>query len=168
MGEVSCSGRDYTVQMVDGTILRRHYSSLVSATANANQADVKLIDPFQLVDFKTRILPEHLYPKFRLQLEKFKNQNPHIDITEVPDDHSQDQVDDDHPQDLTGDQRVDRALGNENPDAIDEFIRKIVENARNESINFPADLRSTQKPRSFNKKNDKKGEKKSNPLYTLL
>merc|ERR1711867_415499 len=70
--EVSCSGRDYTVEMIDGKILRRHYSSLVSATANANQADVKLIDPFQLVDFKTRILPDHLYPKFRLQLDKLR------------------------------------------------------------------------------------------------
>merc|ERR1712089_18820 len=88
MGEVSCSGRDYTVQMIDGTILKRHFSSLVSATANANQADVKLIDPFQLVDFKTRILPEHLYPKFRLQLDKFKDQNPNIDITDEPDENS--------------------------------------------------------------------------------
>merc|ERR1712041_16784 len=32
-------------------------------------------------------------------------------------------------------------------------------------LNFPADLTNIQKPRSFNKKNDKKGEKKSNPLY---
>merc|ERR1712041_31065 len=107
------------------------------------------IDPFQLVDFKTRILPEHLYPKFRLQLEKFKNQNPDIDITEVPDDQGQDQVDADHPQDLTEDQRIERALGKENPDPIDEFIGKIVENARKERINFPADLTNIQKPRSF-------------------
>merc|ERR1712089_25469 len=153
MGEVSCSGRDYTVEMIDGGTLRRHYSSLVSATANANQADVKLIDPFQLVDFKTRILPEHLYPKFRLQLEKFKNQNPHIDITEVPDDYSQDQANDDHPQDLTGDQRVDRAMANENPSGADELIRKMVENVSHENIDFPADLRRIPKPKSFNKKN---------------
>merc|ERR1712041_38994 len=115
MGEVSCSGRDYTVQMVDGTILRRHYSSLVSATANANQADVKLIDPFQLVDFKTRILPEHLYPKFRLQLDKFKDQNPNIDITEIPDETSQDQADINPSQELTEDQRVNRAMDNNTP-----------------------------------------------------
>merc|ERR1712237_263598 len=63
-------------------LVRRHYSSLVSATANANQADVKLIDPFLLVDFKTKILPDHLYPKFRLQLDKFKDQNPNVDITD--------------------------------------------------------------------------------------
>ena len=151
--------------MIDGGTLKRHFSDLVSASATKNQSDITLIDPFQLVDFRTRILPEHLYPKFRLQLEKFKNQNPDIDITEVPDDQSQDQIDADHPQDLTEDQRIERALGKENPDPIDEFIRKIVENARNERINFPADLTNIQKPRSFNKKNDKKGEKKSDPSY---
>merc|ERR1712089_27425 len=107
MGEVSCSGRDYTVEMIDGTTLRRHHSNLVSATANANQADVKLIDPFQLIDFKTRILPEHLYPKFRLQLDKFKEQNPNIDITEVPQETSQHTQ---HTQEPTGDQRVETAL----------------------------------------------------------
>merc|ERR1712208_259523 len=105
--EVLGSGKDYTVQMVDGTILRRHYSSLVSTTANANQADVKLIDPFQLVDFKTKILPDHLYPKFRLQLDKFKDQNPNIDIT---DDTDNDSIQSQHIQGPTGDKRVERAL----------------------------------------------------------
>merc|ERR1711873_242462 len=57
--EVSCSGRDYTVEMIDGGTLKRRFSDLVSATATKNQTDVKLIDLFQLVDFKTRILPEH-------------------------------------------------------------------------------------------------------------
>merc|ERR1711889_1919 len=55
--------RDYTVEMIDGGTLKRHFSDLVSATATKNQNDVTLIDPFQLIDFKTRILPEHLYPK---------------------------------------------------------------------------------------------------------
>merc|ERR1712177_39932 len=147
--EVSCSGRDYTVQMVDGTILRRHYSSLVSATANANQADVKLIDPFQLVDFKTRILPEHLYPKFRLQLDKFKEQNPNIDITEVPDENSQHTQ---HTQEPTGDQRVERAMESNNQNSTDEIIKQMVSNVSKETINFPANLTDIHKPKSFNKK----------------
>ena len=113
--------------MIDGGTLKRHFSDLVSATATKNQSDVTLIDPFQLIDFKTRILPEHLYPKFRLQLDKFKTQNPHVDITEVPDDYSQDQADDDHPPDLTGDQRVDRAMENDNPSGADALLRKMVE-----------------------------------------
>merc|ERR1712121_303900 len=82
--EISSSGRDYTVEMIDSGTLKKHFSDLVSATATTNQSDVTLIDPFQLIDFKTRILPEHLYPKFRLQLDKFKAQNPHVDITETP------------------------------------------------------------------------------------
>merc|ERR1712114_134539 len=121
--EITNTGRDYIVETVDGATLKRHFSDLVSATAAKNQSDVTLIDPFQLIDFKTRILPEHLYPKFRLQLDKVKSQNPHVDITEVPDDCSQDQEDDDHPPDLTGDQRVDRAIESNNPSGADVLLR---------------------------------------------
>merc|ERR1712115_280036 len=163
--EVSCSGRDYTVEMIDGGTLKRHFSDLVSATATTNQSDVKLIDPFQLVDFKTRILPEHLYPKFRLQLDKFKDQNPNIDITEVPDETIQDQADINHSKELTGDQRVDRAMENNVPSGADEIIRKMVANVSNETINFPTDLRDIQKPKSFNKKKGNKKGKISAPEY---
>merc|ERR1711955_132093 len=97
--EISSSGRDYTVEMIDGGTLKRNFSDLVSATATKNQSDVTLIDPFQLIDFKTRILPEHLYPKFRLQLDNFKTQNPNVDITDVLEDSHQTQVDDNHPLD---------------------------------------------------------------------
>merc|ERR1711973_90225 len=151
--EVSCSGRDYTVQLMDGTILRRHYSSLVSATANANQADVKLIDPFQLADFKTKILPEHLYPKFRLQLDKFKSQNPNADITNDTDDNN---INSQRMQEPTGDQRVERAMNNSDQNDTDEIIRKMISNIRKEPINFPPNLTDIQKPKSFNKKKDSK------------
>merc|ERR1712120_96898 len=128
--EISSSGRDYTVEMIDGGTQKRHFSDLVSATATKNQSDVTIIDPFQLVDFKTRIPPEHLHPKFRLQLDKFKDQNPNVDITEVPDETIQDQADIDHPPELTGDQRVDRAMENDVPSGADEIIRKMVANVR--------------------------------------
>merc|ERR1711942_362037 len=160
--EVSCSGRDYTVQLMDGTILRRHYSSLVSASANANQSDVKLIDPFQLVDCKTRILPEHLYPKFRLQLDKFKDQNPNADII---DDTDEDNTNSQRIQEPTGDQRVERAMNNNDQNYTDDIIRKMISNIRKESINFPPNLTDIKKPRSYNKKKDSKGVKISNPTY---
>ena len=160
--EVSCSGRDYTVEMIDGTTLKRHYSNLVSATANANQADVKLIDPFQLIDFKTRILPEHLYPKFRLQLDKFKEQNPNIDITEVPEETSQHTQ---HTQEPTGDKRVERAMESNNQNSTDKIIRQMVSNVSKETINFPANLTDIQKPKSFNKKKDSKRDRISAPRY---
>merc|ERR1711873_167841 len=104
-------------------------------------------------------------PKFRLQLDKFKSQNPRVDITEVPDDSSQDQENDDHPPDLTGDQRVDRAIGNNNPSGTDVLLRRIIENVNSEDVDFPADLRNISKPKSFNKRKDKKEENKSAPEY---
>ena len=88
-----------------------------------------------------------------------------MDITEVPDDYSQDQADDDHPPDLTGDQRVDRAMENDNPSGADALLRKMVENVSHEDIDFPADLRNIPKPKSFNKRKGKKEEKKSAPEY---
>lgn len=151
--------------MIDGGTLKRHFSDLVSATATANQTDVKLIDPFQLIDFKTRILPEHLYPKFRLQLDKFKDQNPNIDLTEIPNETSQHQAEDNHSQELTGDKRVERAMGNNNQNSTDEIIRQMVANVSNETINFPTDLREIQKPKSFNKKKGCKRDKISAPEY---
>merc|ERR1712208_11786 len=160
--EVLGSGKDYTVQMVDGTILRRHYSSLVSATANANQADVKLIDPFQLVDFKTKILPDHLYPKFRLQLDKFKDQNPNIDIT---DDTENDSIQSQHKQGPTGDQRVEKALTSNDKNDTDDIIRHMISKVRKEPIQFPPNLTEIKRPKSFNKRKDPKRDKISTPRY---
>merc|ERR1712240_377107 len=137
---ISNSGRDYTVEMIDGGTLKRHFSDLVSATATKNQSDVTLIDPFQLIDFKTRILPEHLYPKFRLQLDKFKSQNPSVDITEVPDDPQQTQEDDEFPQDLTGDQRINRAIEGDNSSETDVLLRRIMESEHSENVEFPTNL----------------------------
>merc|ERR1712112_621954 len=151
--------------MVDGGILKTHFSDLVSATATKNQSDVTLIDPFQLIDFKTRILPEHLYPKFRLHLDNFKTQNPDVDITDVPEDSQQTQEDDDLPLDLTGDQRISRAMESNNSSETDVLLRKIMETEHSEDVEFPTDLRDISKPKYFNKRKDKKDEKKSNPEY---
>merc|ERR1712240_80936 len=85
--------------------------------------------------------------------------------TEVPDDSSQDQEDDDNPPDLTGDQRVDRAIRNNNPSEADVLLRRIIENVNSEDVDFPTDLRNISKPKSFNKRKDKKEEKKSAPEY---
>ena len=151
--------------MVDGGTLKRHYSDLVSASATSNQSDVKLIDPFQLIDFKTRILPEHLYPKFRLHLDNFKTQNPDVDLTETPENPQQAQENDEIPQDLTGDQRVDRAMGSNNSNGTDVLLRRIMESGHPERIEYPTDLRGIQRPKSFNKRKDKTEEKKSGSEY---
>ena len=82
--------------MLDGTKLKRHYSDIVSATATKSESDVELINPFQLINWKDRTPPDHLYPKFKLFLENFKkgifldppsiahgnSNNPHLQLPE--------------------------------------------------------------------------------------
>merc|ERR1712002_1084361 len=70
--EVKENGRDYEVVMLDGTHLKRHFSNIVSASATKSGSDVKLIDPFQLINWKDKTPPDHLYPKFKPFLEEFK------------------------------------------------------------------------------------------------
>merc|ERR1712240_671198 len=78
---------------------------------------------------------------------------------------NQDQEDDDYPPDLTGDQRVDKAIETNNPSGADILLRRMVENVNPEDVDFPADLRNIPKPKSFNKRKDRKEEKKSAPEY---
>ena len=70
--EVLPSGRDYSIILMDGTTISRHYSDTVSALATKSNSDVTLIDPFQLIDWKEQTPPDHLYPKFKLFLDNFK------------------------------------------------------------------------------------------------
>ena len=58
---------------MDGTTISRHYSDIVSALATKSNSDVILIDPFQLIEWKERTPPDHLYPKFKLFLDNFKD-----------------------------------------------------------------------------------------------
>ena len=48
--EILPSQRDYSIIMLDGKILTRHFSDIVSASATKSNSDVTLIDPFQLID----------------------------------------------------------------------------------------------------------------------
>ena len=67
------NGRDYNIVMLDGTPLKHHFSDIVSASATKSGSEVELIDPFQLINWRNRTPLDHLYPKFKLFLEKFKN-----------------------------------------------------------------------------------------------
>ena len=60
------SQRDYAITLLDGTTIARHYSDIVSALATKANSDVTLIDPFQLIDWKDRTPPNHLYLKFKV------------------------------------------------------------------------------------------------------
>ena len=71
--EILPSGRDYSITLIDGTTISRHYSDTVSALATKSNSDVTLIDPFQLIDWKEQTPPDHLYPKFKVFLDNFKS-----------------------------------------------------------------------------------------------
>ena len=64
--------RDYSIILLDGTTITRHHSDIVSALATKTNSDITLIDPFQLIDWKDRTPPDHLYPKFKVFMENFK------------------------------------------------------------------------------------------------
>ena len=70
--EILPSQRDYSNIMLDGKLLTRHFFDMVSVSATKSNTDVMLIDPFQLIDWRDRTPPDHLYPKFKLFLRNFK------------------------------------------------------------------------------------------------
>ena len=70
------SQKDYSIILLDGTRITRHHSDIVSALATKTNSDVTLIDQFQLIDWKDRTPPDHLYPKFKVFMENFKEQHP--------------------------------------------------------------------------------------------
>merc|ERR1712115_461387 len=96
------------------------------------------------------------------QLDKFKDQNPNIDIT---DEHDENSIHSQHMQEPTGDQRVERAMESNNQNSTDEIIRQMISNIRKEPINFPPNLTDIQRPKSYNKKKDSKRGKISTPIY---
>ena len=99
--EVQETSQDYSIEMLDGTRLKRHFSDIVSATATKSESDVELINPFQLINWKDRTPPDNLYPKFKLFLEDFKKgvfsdppsityENPDDPDLQLPEQDSQD------------------------------------------------------------------------------
>ena len=56
-------------------------------------------------------------------------------------------------------------MENNDPNEADILLRRIMENGHSEDVEFPANLRDISKPKSFNKRKDKKDEKKSSPGY---
>ena len=58
--------------MLNGTPLKCHFSDIVSASATKSGSNVELTDLFQLINWKDKTPPDHLYPKFKLFPEEFK------------------------------------------------------------------------------------------------
>ena len=176
--KVQESGRDYIIQMIDGGELKRHFSDIVSASATANQSEVTLIDPFQLVDPKTRIIPHHMYPQFKLILDKFNNtdQSHNTDHNREFEDlppleemdtttYSQQEYEQEQGNTMTGDQVLEHARITVHPTPTEEMLRNMLQNNPPEEIVIPADLRHIPKPKSFNKRKNKNDKKKGAPEY---
>merc|ERR1712002_374299 len=165
--EVASTARDYVIELLDGDTVKRHYSDLVSASVTQNQSDIILIDPFQLVDYKTRIIPDHLYPKFRLLLDKFKDGTniPQMDLSAQQDNTSTLQDTDEGNDYQTGNERVTKAMESNALHGTDATIRKIVQYTTPDNIEFPADLREIKKPRSYNKRKRDDMEKRTKTGY---
>ena len=93
--------------MLDGKILTHHFSDIVSASATKSNSDVTLIDPFQLIDWRDRTPPDHLYPKFKLFLENFKKGHQ-VSIPEITPQDSESIIQQNNSEEemQTGDQRL--------------------------------------------------------------
>ena len=64
-------GRNYFVKTLNGQILTRHLSAIVSTNASKKQLEVQCIDPFTISDWKQAHLPDDFNVKFDLFLDKF-------------------------------------------------------------------------------------------------
>ena len=115
-----------------------------------------------------------MYPHFKLLVDKLKSQDEEqqVDLSEIPiledqegHTYSQQEYDREQEEVITGDQRVENAMASENPHTSDIIIRAMMENATPESIDIPQDLRNIKKPKSFNKRKDKKDKGKFAPEY---
>ena len=119
-----------------------------------NQSEITLIDPFQLVDYKTKIIPDHLYPKFRLILDKFKTQNNNAPEIPILVENEADITQEETVEQTTGNERISKAMETSTPTETDTTIRKMMQNKKPEKIIFPTDLRDIRKPKSYNKKRE--------------
>ena len=139
--------------MLDGKILTHHFSDIVSASATKSNSDVMLIDPFQLIDWKDRTPPDHLYPKFKLFLENFKKglQTSTPEITHQDVDKPMQPTNSEEEM-QTGDQRIHQAVDNPSPTGLDELLQKIIDpHIQSQQLDTPKSLSTSKRPRNKKK-----------------
>ena len=123
--EILPSQRDYNITLLDGTTITHHYSDIVSALATKASSDVTLIDPFQLIDWKDRTPPDHLYPKFKVFMENFKNGHQ-ISLPAITSQETQEATpaNDSEVGTQTGEQRLQQAMCNPESTGLDTLLKK--------------------------------------------
>ena len=156
--------------MLDRTPLKHHFSDIVSASATKSGSDVELIDPFQLINWRDKTPPDHLYPKFKLFLEDFKKgiftDIPRItyegpddpDIQIIPEQDNQDKE--------TGEQKLQAAMHKESQTGIEMVLQKLMDpTITPDPLNVPESLANSKRPR--NKRKNKETKEPSKPQYHI-
>lgn len=163
LGKISsCTreGRDYQIEMLDGEIVRRHFSDLSPAAITQNQAEVSIIDPFLTIDYRSRIIPENLYPHFDVGIQNFKSNvhqedRGHQEQGDVDEGHLDPDGVDQRVVHKTGQERVEEALKTNSLEDTDAIIRKMMQKTNLDDVNVPTNLQNVKRPRSYNKKKRK-------------
>ena len=160
--EVRENGQYYNIVMLDGTPLKRHSSDIVSASATKSGSDVELIDPFQLINWKDKSPPDHLYPKVLEEFIRGKYTNiPQITSSGLDDPGVQMLPEQENQDDETGEQKLQTAQQNESPTGLDIVLQKLIDpTIIPEPLNVPESLTNSKRPR--NKRKNKKIKSRQN------
>ena len=137
--------QDYNIVMLYRTQLKCYFSDIVIASATKSGSYVELINPFQLIKWRDKTSPDHLYPQFKLFLEDFKKgiftDIPRItyegpddpDIQIIPEQDNQDKE--------TGEQKLQAANHKELPTGIDMVLQKLMDPTMiPDTLNVPESL----------------------------
>ena len=112
---------------------------------------MELIDLFQLINWKDKTPPDHLYPKFKLFLEEFKRgvftNIPRITYEGPEDPDIQILPEQDNQDNKTGDQRLQAAKHNESSTGLDMVLQKLMDpTIIPDPLNIPESLANLKRP----------------------
>ena len=155
--------RDYSITMLDGKILTHHFPDIVSASATKSNSHVTLIDSFQLIDWRDRTPPDHLYPKFKLFLENFKKGHQ-ANVPEITHHGSESTIQQNNSEEEMeiGDQRLYQAMSSTSPTGLDALLQKIMDpHTQSQQLDKPKNLSTSKRPRNKRKEKHSKSSEKS-------
>ena len=127
----------------------------MSALATKVNSDVTLIDPFQLIDWKDRTPPDHLYPKFKVFMENFKNGHQ-VSLPAITSQETQEATpaNDSEVGTQTGEQRLQQAICSSESTGLDTLLKKIMDpNTQSKPWDKPKSLTASKRPRNKRKLN---------------
>ena len=156
--------------LLDGTYLKIHFSDIVNASATKSGSDVKLIDPFQLINWKDKTPPDHLYPKFKPFLEEFKKgmsaEVPRITYENSGNHETQEVSQQEIANCETIEQRFQAAKEKESPAGIDLVLKKLMDTTMTpDPLDVPDSLVNSKRPINKNRVKETKGPSK--PQYHI-